>query len=153
MMRWFPRLKVVTTCFSCSPPDLNALDPCFIFMYTHYDHCHRATAHLQLNYYYYYYYYISCGRYVTLQLDEGTIIFIHCTQFLTTDWCDITQGAAITDGMATSFGMGALGFDSQQGQGLFCPSKGSDSLWGPHCSLLSGYQGFCFGGNAAGAWS
>ena len=49
MLRWFPRLPVATVCFSCSPPDLNFLDPYFIFMYTHYNHCHRATAHLQLN--------------------------------------------------------------------------------------------------------
>ena len=41
--------KAATACFSCSPPDLNFLDPQFIFMYTHYNHCHRATAHLQLN--------------------------------------------------------------------------------------------------------
>ena len=25
MLRWFPRLQVATTCFSCSPPDLNLL--------------------------------------------------------------------------------------------------------------------------------
>jgi hypothetical protein len=49
MLRWFPRLQVATTCFSCSPPDLNFLDLYFIFMYMHYNHCHRATAHLQLN--------------------------------------------------------------------------------------------------------
>jgi hypothetical protein len=49
MLRWFPRLPVATTCFSCSPPDLNFLDPSFIFMYMYYDHCHRATAHLRLN--------------------------------------------------------------------------------------------------------
>ena len=49
MLRWFPRLEAVTACFSCSPPDLNFLDPYFIFMYMHYNHCHRATAHLQLN--------------------------------------------------------------------------------------------------------
>jgi hypothetical protein len=49
MLRWFPRLPVATACFSCSPPDLNFLDPYFIFMYMHYNHCHRATAHLQLN--------------------------------------------------------------------------------------------------------
>ena len=48
-LRWLPRLQVATACFSCSPPDLNFLDPYFIFMYTHYNHCHRATAHLQLN--------------------------------------------------------------------------------------------------------
>ena len=53
MPRWFPRLEVATACFSCSPPDLNFLDPYFIFMYMHYNHCHRATAHLQLNMYYY----------------------------------------------------------------------------------------------------
>jgi len=41
------RLQVDTTCFSCSPPNL---DPYFIFMYMHYNHCHRATAHLQLNF-------------------------------------------------------------------------------------------------------
>ena len=49
MLRWFPILQVATACFSCSPPDLNFLDPYFIFMYTHYNHCHRATAHLHLN--------------------------------------------------------------------------------------------------------
>jgi len=25
MLRWFPRLQVATTCFICSPPDLNYL--------------------------------------------------------------------------------------------------------------------------------
>ena len=49
MLRWFPRFQVATTCFSCSPPDLNFLNPYFIFMYMHYNHCHRATAHLQFN--------------------------------------------------------------------------------------------------------
>jgi len=49
MLRWLPRLQVAPACFSCSPTDLNFLDPYFIFMYTHYNHCHRATAHLQLN--------------------------------------------------------------------------------------------------------
>jgi hypothetical protein len=49
MLRWFPILQVATACFSCSPPDLTFLDPCFIFMYMHYNHCHRVTAHLQLN--------------------------------------------------------------------------------------------------------
>jgi len=27
MLRWLPRLQVATACFSCSPPDLNFLDP------------------------------------------------------------------------------------------------------------------------------
>ena len=49
MLRWFPRLQVATACFSCSPPDLNFLDPYFIFMYMHNNHCHWVTAHLQLN--------------------------------------------------------------------------------------------------------
>jgi hypothetical protein len=48
MLRWFPRLPVATACFSCSPPDLNFLDPYFIFFYMHYNHCHRTTTHLQL---------------------------------------------------------------------------------------------------------
>jgi hypothetical protein len=26
---------------------LNFLDPYFVFIYTYYKHCHRATAHLQ----------------------------------------------------------------------------------------------------------
>ena len=49
MLRWFPRLQVATAWFPCSPPELNFLDPCFIFMYMHYNHCHRETAHLQLS--------------------------------------------------------------------------------------------------------
>ena len=31
MMRWFPRFQVATTCFSCSPLDLNLLVTNFIF--------------------------------------------------------------------------------------------------------------------------
>jgi len=49
MLRWFPRLQVATACFSCSPPDLNFLDPYFIFTYMHNNHCHQVTSHLQLN--------------------------------------------------------------------------------------------------------
>jgi len=49
MLRWFPRLQVTTACFSCSPPNLDFLDPYLIFMYMHYNYCHRATTHLQLN--------------------------------------------------------------------------------------------------------
>ena len=48
MLRRFPRLQVATTCFSCSPPDLNLLDPYFIFMHIHDNHCHRVTTQLQL---------------------------------------------------------------------------------------------------------
>ena len=31
MLRWFPRSQVATTCFSCSPPDLNLLVTNFVF--------------------------------------------------------------------------------------------------------------------------
>ena len=31
MLRWFPGSQVATTCFSCSPPNLNLLVPNFIF--------------------------------------------------------------------------------------------------------------------------
>jgi len=31
MLRWFPRFQVATTCFSCSPPDLNLLVTSFTF--------------------------------------------------------------------------------------------------------------------------
>ena len=48
-LRRFPTFQDATTCFSCSPPDLNLSDPNFIFMYMHNNHCHRTTAHLQLN--------------------------------------------------------------------------------------------------------
>jgi len=33
MLKWFPRLQVATTCFSCSPPDLNLVVPNFMFVY------------------------------------------------------------------------------------------------------------------------
>jgi len=49
MLRWFSRLQVATACFSYSPPDLNFLDPYFMFMYVHDNHCHQATADLQSN--------------------------------------------------------------------------------------------------------
>ena len=31
ILRWFPRFQVATTCFLCSPPDLNLLVTNFIF--------------------------------------------------------------------------------------------------------------------------
>ena len=31
MLRWLPRFQVATTCFSCSPPDLNSVLTKFIF--------------------------------------------------------------------------------------------------------------------------
>jgi len=30
-LRWFPKFQVATTCFSCSPPELNLLVTNFIF--------------------------------------------------------------------------------------------------------------------------
>ena len=92
MLRWFPRLQVATACFSCSPPDLNFLDPYFIFMYMHYNHCHQVTAHLQLNIYYVYYYYKAHVRYDYTQLAMlhfkfyGTLqsfITVHCHKIFT----------------------------------------------------------------------
>ena len=47
MLRWVPKFQVATTCFSCSHPDLNFLDPYFMFMYMRNNHCHRVTAHFQ----------------------------------------------------------------------------------------------------------
>jgi len=49
ILRWFPRFQVATTCFLCILPDLNLLVTNFIFMYVHNNHCHLATANLQLN--------------------------------------------------------------------------------------------------------
>jgi hypothetical protein len=42
MLRWFSRFQVATTCFSCSPPDLNVnlLVIIFIYLYT----CKITTA-------------------------------------------------------------------------------------------------------------
>jgi len=31
MLRWFPTFQVATTCFSCSPPDLNLVVTNFMF--------------------------------------------------------------------------------------------------------------------------
>jgi hypothetical protein len=49
MLRWFSRLQVATACFLFNPPDLDYLDPYFIFMYMRNNHCHQVTVHLQLN--------------------------------------------------------------------------------------------------------
>ena len=48
-LRWFPTSQVATACLSCSPLELNFLNPYFIFTYMHNNHCHRVSAHLQLN--------------------------------------------------------------------------------------------------------
>jgi len=48
MLRWFPSFQVATTCFSCSPPDLNFLVSYLIFVYMLNNHCHRVTTQLRL---------------------------------------------------------------------------------------------------------
>ena len=48
VLRWFPRLQVATTCFSCSPPDLNLLVANVIFCIQVKNHCRRVTTQLQL---------------------------------------------------------------------------------------------------------
>jgi len=48
MLRWFPTFQVATTCFSCSPPDLNLLLTNFTFCIQYNKHCHRVTTQLQL---------------------------------------------------------------------------------------------------------
>ena len=49
MLRWFPSFQVATTCFSCSPPDLNILVTFFfVFVYMYNNHCHRVTTQMQL---------------------------------------------------------------------------------------------------------
>ena len=35
MLRWFPSFQVATTCFSCSPPDLNFLVTFFLFVFVY----------------------------------------------------------------------------------------------------------------------
>jgi hypothetical protein len=50
MQRWLLIFQVATTCFSCSPPDLNlnlSLTS-FIFFYMRNNHYHRAAAQLKL---------------------------------------------------------------------------------------------------------
>jgi len=40
MLRWFPSFQIATTCFSCSPPDLNSLVTFFLYLCT----CKITTA-------------------------------------------------------------------------------------------------------------
>jgi len=40
ILRWFPSFQVATTCFSCSPPDLNFLVTFFSYLCT----CKMTTA-------------------------------------------------------------------------------------------------------------
>jgi hypothetical protein len=43
-----PNTPVATACFSCSPADLNNLDPYFTFMYMYNNHCHWLLTFILL---------------------------------------------------------------------------------------------------------
>ena len=47
-LRRFPTFQVATTCFSCSPPDLNSVVTNLIFCIHENNHCQRVTTQLQL---------------------------------------------------------------------------------------------------------
>ena len=55
MLRWFPRFQVATTCFSCSPPDLNLLVTNFIFCMHVKWPLPPGDNPIAVNKYYYYY--------------------------------------------------------------------------------------------------
>ena len=57
MLRWFPRLQVATTCFSCSPPDLNLVATNFMFCIHVKQPLPLGDNPIAVNKYYYYYYY------------------------------------------------------------------------------------------------
>jgi len=57
MLRWFPTFQVATTCFSCSPPDLNLLVTNFIFCIHVKYPLPPGDKPIAVNKYYYYYYY------------------------------------------------------------------------------------------------
>jgi len=48
MLRWFPSFQVATTCFLCSPPDLNFLVTFFSYLFTCKITTARVTTQLQL---------------------------------------------------------------------------------------------------------
>ena len=48
MLSWFPTFQDATTCFSCSPPDLNSVETDFMFLFTcKKNHCHRGRTQSQ----------------------------------------------------------------------------------------------------------
>ena len=57
MLRWFPRFQVATTCFLCSPFDLNLLVTNFIFCVDVKHPLPPGNNTIAVNKYYYYYYY------------------------------------------------------------------------------------------------
>jgi len=57
MLRWFPRFQVATTCFSCSPPDLNLVVTNFRFCIHVKYPLPPGNNPIAVNKYYYYYYY------------------------------------------------------------------------------------------------
>ena len=120
MLRWFPKLQVATACFSCSPPDLNFLDPYSIFMYMHNNHCHRATAHLQLNVLLLLLlllllYWNGCWRKLTNTAGYN----VHCRVDVTTRPCTVCR----------SYGMG-FPFVRRVSS-----VRAVSSLWCPYCAL------------------
>ena len=58
-LRWFPRFQVATTCFSCSPPDLNSVVTNFIFCIHVKLPLPPGDNPIAVNKYYYYYYYYT----------------------------------------------------------------------------------------------
>jgi len=57
MLRWCPRFQVATTCFSCSPPDLNLVVTNFMFCLHVKLPLPPGNNPIAVNKYYYYYYY------------------------------------------------------------------------------------------------
>jgi len=57
MLRWFPTFQIATTCFSCSPPDLNLVVTNFIFCIHVKWPLPPGDNPIAVYYYYYYYYY------------------------------------------------------------------------------------------------
>jgi len=54
MLRWFPKFQVATTCFSCSPADLNLLVTNFIFCIHVIKSLPPGDNPITVNKYYYY---------------------------------------------------------------------------------------------------
>ena len=59
MLRWFPRFQVATSCFSCSPPDLNLVVTNFMFCLYVKSPLPPGDNPIAVYKYYYYYYYVG----------------------------------------------------------------------------------------------
>jgi hypothetical protein len=61
MLRWFPPFQVVSTCFSCSPPDLySVVTNCLLSYYVKWP-LPQGDNPTAVNKYYFYYYYKQSG--------------------------------------------------------------------------------------------